>query len=117
MRLATPVLWLSLLTSQHLNFQFPITSLLKFFVRSRRDWKKKCREGSRQLCFGNNEAAQFHFLEYKNRNQIFILDSRRPFIAGTSRKEEKDNRSTQTIEGILKNKERRERGPKTESQI
>ncbi len=30
-RLATPVLWLSLLTSHHLNFQFPITSLLKSF--------------------------------------------------------------------------------------
>ncbi len=39
-RLATPVLWLSLLTSQ-LNFQFPITSLLKIFVRSCRDWKEK----------------------------------------------------------------------------
>jgi hypothetical protein len=29
------------LTSQHLHFQFLITSLLKFFVRSRRDWKEK----------------------------------------------------------------------------
>ena len=29
------------LTSQHLHFQFPITSLLKIFVRSRRDWKEK----------------------------------------------------------------------------
>ncbi len=35
------------LNSQHLHFQFPITSLLKIFVRSRRDWEKKCREGSR----------------------------------------------------------------------
>ncbi len=40
-RLATPILWLSFLTSQHLNFQFPITSLLKLFVRSRGDWKEK----------------------------------------------------------------------------
>jgi hypothetical protein len=40
------------LNSQHLHFQFPIASLLKIFVRSRRDWEKKCREGSRQsgLC-------------------------------------------------------------------
>ena len=37
------------LNSQHLDFQFPIASLLKFFVRSRRNWEKKCREGSRQL--------------------------------------------------------------------
>ena len=35
------------LTSQHLHFQFLIVTLLKFFVRSRRDWKKKCRKGSR----------------------------------------------------------------------
>jgi hypothetical protein len=36
------------LNSQHLHFQFPIASLLKIFVRSRRDWEKKCWEGSRQ---------------------------------------------------------------------
>ena len=29
------------LTSQHLHLQFLIVSLLKFFVRSRRDWKEK----------------------------------------------------------------------------
>ncbi len=29
------------LNSQHLHFQFPIASLLKIFVRSRRDWEKK----------------------------------------------------------------------------
>ena len=37
------------LNSQHLHFQFTVASLLKFFVRSRRDWEKKCREGSRHL--------------------------------------------------------------------
>ncbi len=39
--LSNPCFRPSLLTSQHLHFQFPITSLLKIFVRSRRDWKKK----------------------------------------------------------------------------
>ncbi len=33
-----------------------------------------------QLCFENNEAAQFHIWEYKNQNQTFILDFHRPFI-------------------------------------
>ncbi len=32
------------LTLQHLNFQFPITSIFKIFVRSRRDWKEKMPE-------------------------------------------------------------------------
>ncbi len=35
------------LNSQHLHFQFTISSLLKIFVRSRRDWEKKFQEGSR----------------------------------------------------------------------
>ncbi len=33
-----------------------------------------------KFCFGNNEAAQFHFWENINWNQTFILDSHRPFI-------------------------------------
>jgi hypothetical protein len=33
-----------------------------------------------KFCFGSWEAAQFHFWEYLNGNQTFILDSRRPFI-------------------------------------
>ncbi len=39
------------LNSQHLHFQFTVASLLKFFVRSRRDWEKKCRVGSRHSPF------------------------------------------------------------------
>ncbi len=31
-RITTPVLWLLPLNSQHLNFQFPITSIFKFFL-------------------------------------------------------------------------------------
>ncbi len=33
---------------QHLHFQFTVASLSKIFVRSRRDWEKKCRVGTRQ---------------------------------------------------------------------
>ncbi len=38
--------------------------------------------GARTLSFffGNNEAAHFHFREYINGNQTFILDSHWPFI-------------------------------------
>ncbi len=34
--------------SKHLNFSFTVSTLLKIFVRSRRDWEKKCRIGIRQ---------------------------------------------------------------------
>jgi hypothetical protein len=33
---------------KHLNFSFTFSTLLKIFVRSRRDWEKKCRIGIRQ---------------------------------------------------------------------
>jgi hypothetical protein len=33
---------------KHLNFSFTVSALLKIFVRSRRDWEKKCRIGIRQ---------------------------------------------------------------------
>ncbi len=32
---------------KHLNFSFTVSALLKIFVRSRRDWEKKCRIGIR----------------------------------------------------------------------
>ncbi len=35
------------LNSQHLHFSFTVASLSKIFVRSRRDWEKKCRVGTR----------------------------------------------------------------------
>jgi hypothetical protein len=37
------------------------------------------------FCFGNNEAAQFHFLEYINPNQTFISNSHKPFICSSWR--------------------------------
>ncbi len=46
--IATPVLLPSPLNSQHLHFSFTVASISKFFVRSRRDWEKKCRMGTGQ---------------------------------------------------------------------
>jgi hypothetical protein len=62
--IATPVLLPSPLNSQHLHFSFTVTSLSKFFVKSRRDWEKKCRIGIRQtlyvkLCIASNEHFTF----------------------------------------------------------
>jgi hypothetical protein len=36
------------------------------------------------ILFGNKEATQFHFWEYINRNQTFILDSHQPFICSVA---------------------------------
>ncbi len=43
-------------------------------------WMWKLEDRTLQFCFGNKEAAQFHFWETINRNQTFILDSHRTFI-------------------------------------
>jgi hypothetical protein len=34
-----------------------------------------------KFCFGKNEARQFHFWKYRNRNKTLILDSHRLFFA------------------------------------
>jgi hypothetical protein len=52
-----PVLWPLAPKFSTSAFQFTIASLLKIFVRSRRDWEKKCREGSR------HEETILNFLE------------------------------------------------------
>jgi hypothetical protein len=40
----------------------------------------KLGDGAILFCFGNNEAMQYHFREYINRNHTFLLDSHQPFI-------------------------------------
>ncbi len=65
------------LTSQHLHFQFLIVTLLKIFVRSRRDWKKKCREGSLQIHYryswANKILTERSTLRLKVQNHAIIL--------------------------------------------
>jgi hypothetical protein len=63
------------LNSQHLHFQFTIASLLKFFIRSRRDWEKKCREGSRQtaLLFYSQKVV-FYLVLMLNQKSFFVAD-------------------------------------------
>jgi hypothetical protein len=47
--IATPVLLPLPLNSQHLHFSLSVASLSKIFVRSRRNWEKKCQIGIRQV--------------------------------------------------------------------
>ncbi len=59
------------LNSQHLHFQFKVATLLKIFVRSRRNWEKKCREGSRQAAIF---AGCFYWLLPSFQNLQVIYD-------------------------------------------
>ncbi len=49
-------------------------------------WMWKLGDRTLQFCFGNKEVPQFHFWEYINRNQTFILYSHRSFICSVPRK-------------------------------
>ncbi len=49
-------------------------------------WVKELGDRTLSLCFGNKEDTQFHFWEYINGNQKFILYSNRPFICSVHSK-------------------------------
>jgi hypothetical protein len=64
-RLATPVLWLLPLTSQHLNFQFPITLIFKILLEVVTIKRKNCRDGSRH-------SPSFNRYGFANRCNFFV---------------------------------------------
>ncbi len=70
--IATPVLLPSPLNSQHLHFSFTVASLSNIFVRSRRDWEKKCRIGIRQGDLEMIRCSNGNDIETK-RNEASII--------------------------------------------